>query len=123
MSLRWTIDPQQRLITAVAEGDITRADFEAFLDASKTAGAQHYRKLFDGTRGTIRMAPEEFMLLGARMRANHETVRMGPLAAIMPAGDAEAISRVLGMLAAADRPMRVFRKVTAARRWIASLPR
>lgn len=110
-------------MTMVADGDITRADFEALLNATKAAGAHDYRKLFDGTRGTVRMAPEEIMLLGARMRANHETVRMGPLAAIMPAGDAEAISRVLGMLAAADRPMRVFRKVTAARRWIAGLPR
>ena len=123
MPLHWTIDPQDKLITAVAEGDITRGDFEAFLNASKAAGAQHYRKLFDGTRGTLRMASEDIMALGARMRASHETATMGALAAVVPDGDSEAISRVLGMLAAADRRMRVFRQVATARRWIAGLPR
>ena len=63
------------------------------------------------------------MALGARMRASHDKGPIGALAAVMPAEHVEAIGRVLGMLAAAKRPMRVFGQVAAAHRWITSLPR
>ena len=63
MSLHWTIDPQQRLVTAVADGDVTRAEFEAFLDAVRSAGADGYRKLFDGLRGDTQMSSEELLAL------------------------------------------------------------
>ena len=123
MSLHWTIDPQQRLVTAVADGDVTRAEFEAFLDAMRNAGAYSYRKLFDGLRGDTQMGPEELLALGARMRASHEEGPIGALAAVISDDKAELVARVLGILATAKRPMRVFRQITPARRWINRLPR
>jgi len=123
MPLQWTIDPKQRLVTAVADGDVTRADFDAFLDAVKAANAYPYRKLFDGLRGETRMGPDELLALGARMRASHETGPIGPLAAVIPDEKADLVARVLGILATAKRPMRVFRQIAPARRWINRLPR
>ena len=79
MSLHWTIDPQKKLVTAVAEGNVTRVEFDAFLDDMKRAGADSYRKLFDGGRGDTHMEAEDIMALGARMRASHEKGPMGPL--------------------------------------------
>src|SRR4051794_32372043 len=111
MPLQWTIDPKQRLVTAVADGDVTRADFDAFLDAVKAANAYPYRKLFDGLRGETRMGPDELLALGARMRASHETGPIGPLAAVIPDEKADLVARVLGILATAKRPMRVFRQI------------
>lgn len=123
MPFYWDIDPQQRLVTAVAEGDVTRAEVEAYLDAVGQAGAYAYRKLFDGRQARIRMTPEEMMALGVRMRATHaEGHTMGALAAVLPDEHMKAAGRVLGMLAAADRPMRVFRQIGPARKWIRSLP-
>ncbi len=121
MPLHWTIDPQEKLVTAVAEGDVTRVEFDAFLDDMTRAGADTYRKLFDGARGDTHMAPEDILALGVRMRAMHERGPMGPLAVVVPVGHVETIGRVLGMLAAAKRPMRVFRQFGAARRWISNL--
>ena len=123
MPLQWTIDPRQRLVTVIAEGDVTRADFDTFLDAVKAANAYSYRKLFDGLRGDTRMEPEELLALGARMRASHEQGPIGPLAAVIPDEKADLVARVLGILATAERPMRVFRQVAPARRWINRLPR
>jgi len=109
MTLRWEIDPEQKFVTAVAEGNVTRAEFDAFLDALCQAQAHGYRKLFDGKRGATRMDAEDIMALGTRMRASHDKGPVGALAAVVPNDHVEAVGRVLGMLAAAQRPMRVFR--------------
>ena len=122
MPLTWTIDPDQRLVTAVAEGEVTRACFEAYLDAIDQADALGYRKLFDGTRGAISMEREDVLALGVRMRTSHATGPMGALAVVVPGEVEEQFGRVLGMLASAERPMRVFHAVGPARKWIGSLP-
>ena len=121
MPLHWTIDPQQKLITVVAKGDVTRAEFEALLDAMSAAGAHAYRKLFDGELGRTDMAPADAMALGVRMRAEHATGPMGPLAVVLPEKYAGLAGQALGMLAAADRPMRVFGAIAPARRWLGNL--
>jgi len=122
MPLHWTIYPEQKLMTAVAEGEVTRAEFEAYLDAMGAADAHGYRKLFDGAHGEAHMPAEEILALGVRMRSSHATGPMGPLPVVVPDALAEPLGRVLGMLAAARRPMRVFGEVEAARKWIGSLP-
>ena len=123
MPLTWTIDPDQRLVTAVAEGEVTRANFDAYLDAMEQADTHGYRKLFDGTRGTIGMGPEDVLALGVRMRASHTTGQMGALAVVVPGEVEEPFGRVLGMLASAERPMRVFRAIGPARKWIERVAR
>ena len=123
MPLTWTIDPVERLVTAVANGDVTRDEVDAYLTALGEADAYPYRKLFDGSRGDTRMGPDDLLSLGVRMRALHGTGPMGALAVVVPERHAELLARVLGMLATAERPMRVFADVALARKWIASLPR
>lgn len=121
MSLKWTTDPESRLITAIADGDVTRCDVEALLGEMASSGAMTYRKLFDGSQGDTRMSPEDLLVLGVRFREFHAMGPMGPLAVVVPDDKAELVARVLGMLAAADRPMRVFRTLAPARRWLESL--
>jgi hypothetical protein len=121
MSLHWKIDPETRSITVVADGDVSRLDIETLLDEMASRGAMTYRKLFDGSRGDTKMGPDELLMLGVRFRAFHAQGPMGPLAVVVPDDKAELVARVLGMLAAADRPMRVFRTPAPARRWLESL--
>lgn len=119
MTLHWTIDPTEKLITATAEGGVTRAEFEAFLDAIGGAGAHGYRKLFDGAHGEPDMEPHDILALGVRMRTTHAEGPIGALAAVVPGEMADELGRMLGMLATAKRPMRVFREIGPARKWIA----
>jgi hypothetical protein len=121
MSLNWKIDPEARLITAIADGDVSRRDVETLLDEMASREAMTYRKLFDGSRGDTKMGPDDLLILGVRFRAFHAQGPMGPLAVVVPDDKAELVARVLGMLAAADRPMRVFRTPVPARRWLESL--
>jgi hypothetical protein len=123
MPLHWTIDPQERLATATAEGDITRAEIETFHEELRQAGGFAYRKLFDGTRARLAMGPDDLMAVGVRLRASHDEGPIGPLAVVVPEDQFDRVAHVLGMLAAADRKMRVFRQVGPARKWIDSLPR
>ncbi len=121
MSLDWTIDPEARLIVVVANGDVARGEINVLLDEMIAREAMAYRKLFDGSRGDTSMTSEELLMLGVRFRAIHAQGRMGPLAVVVAEHKAEIVAQVLGMLAAADRPMRVFRTPALARRWLESL--
>lgn len=121
MSLDWTIDAETRLVVIVADGEVTRREMDILLDELIAKEALAYRKLFDGSWGDTSMTSEELLMLGVRFRAIHTQGRMGPLAVVVAEHKAELVARVLGMLAVADRPMRVFRAPALARRWLESL--
>lgn len=117
MPLYWLIDSRRKLVTVACEGDVTRADVIEYLDAVEGAGALTYCKLFDGTAFETSMTTADMLEIGARFRSYHNQP-IGPLAMVLPPDKADLFARVLGMLAAADRPMRVFRRLAPARRWI-----
>src|SRR4051812_27971605 len=120
MPLRWKIDPDDRIVVVVADGQVCRAEVDRMLDDMVTAGALGYRKLFDGASGETAMSPMELLSLGIRMRSFHNQGPMGPLAVIVPAEKWGIIARVLGMLATARRPMRIFNDAPGAYRWLRS---
>jgi len=120
MPLHWTIDSRLRLFVVTADGFVDFAEVNRMLDAMVGADVHGYRKMFDGTRGDTRMSPTELLSLGVRMRSIHATRPMGPLAIVIPEDKYYLVARVLGMLAAAKRPMRVFRDAKKARQWLDS---
>jgi len=122
MSLLWKIDPQQRIMTMVTDGDVTFAEVNACLDAHATGDTLTYRKLFDGSRGSTSMSQEELLAIGWRIRNYHQSAKVGPLAAVFAPDEMELMSRILGMLAVADRPMRVFVDGEKARQWLDKQP-
>jgi hypothetical protein len=122
MAIHWTIDSKHRLMTVVAEGEVTRPEFEAYLDVIDNAELYTYRKLFDGSGGDAGMDAEDILAVGVRMRSAHQTHAVGPLAVVVSEDKIAMVSRVLGMLAAADRPMRVFHEAGPAREWILKQP-
>ncbi len=122
MPLYWTIDSRQKLVTVTCEGDVTRADLVDYLNVVEGAGALTYCKLFDGTAFQTSMTALDMLEIGARFR-NYHARPIGPLAIVLPPDKADLFARVLGILAAADRPMRVFTRLAPARRWIETFVR
>ena len=118
MPLHWTIDTEQRLMIAVAEGDVTRAEVEDYLDAIVSAGALTYHKVFDASKGDTSMNADDLLPLGVRVRSFHALGTMGALAIVVPPGRGKRLHRAFGMLAVADRPMRIFDEAAPAYRWI-----
>ena len=125
MPLHWTVDSKERLVITIADGDITREEAESYIAAVNGAGPHSYRKLFDGSGGQTRMTAEDMLALGVQIRAWQAAGagNPGPIAVVVPPDKAELVSRLLGILATADRPMRVFAESEPARRWIESLPK
>jgi hypothetical protein len=120
MPVYWTIDSKQKLVVVTAEGDVTHADAEDYLDVIEGGGALAYRKLYDGRGGNVVMNHDEMMAIAARFRSYHHRP-VGALAIVLPHDKAEPAARVLGVLASADRPMRLFISLAQARRWIDGL--
>jgi hypothetical protein len=120
MPIHWTIDSRQRLVSVTAEGAITRADADGYLDAIERADAVAYHKLLDFSAATIAMDHEDVMAVGVRIRNAHSHP-VGALALILSDDRSEAVARILGILAAAERPIRIFVTLLPAQRWIESL--
>jgi hypothetical protein len=119
MPLYWTIDSKERFVTVTSEGGVTRADADRYLDAVDGGRAVAYRKLFDGRSGTVAMDHDDLMAIGARFRSYHDRP-VGALAIVLTEEGAASVARILGILASADRPMRLFTSLPAAERWIGS---
>ena len=120
MPVYWTIDSKRQLVVVTAEGDVTHADAEDYLDVIEGGGALGYRKLYDGTGGNVVMSHDEIMAIAARFRSYHHRP-VGALAIVLPHDKTEPVARMLGVLASADRPMRLFINLAQARRWIDGL--
>ena len=123
MAMHYVIDSRERLVSVTAEGGITRADVDAYLEAVIGAGALEYRKLFDWRAGMPEMDFAEVMSVLAVVKSHHDRPH-GPLAVVVSDQQRQSneLARVLGVLLSARRPMRVFSSVLTARRWLESNP-
>ena len=118
MPLYWTIDSKERVFTGSGEGEVTFADAMALLDALAGARALPYRKLFDGRAVLSSMTGEELLAVCAKIRGLHERGPVGALAIVCTPEQTVTFGRLLGALAAADRPIKMFARLQPARTWL-----
>ena len=118
MPLYWTIDSKEGLFTGSGEGDVTFADAIALLDALAGAKALSYRKLFDGRTVLSSMTGEDLLGVCAKIRAYHERGPVGALAIVCTPEQTVTFARLLGALASADRPIKMFPSLRQARAWL-----
>jgi len=129
VGLHWFIDSRKQLIVVTAEGPVTRVDIDDLLDAVTGAKALGYRKLVDATAGKFAMSAIDLMAVGVRVRSLHAG-SVGAVALVLPERlprddepeDAPSlVARLLGILASAKRPFRLFKSVASAKHWLESL--
>jgi len=115
------MDSRLQLFVATCDGNVDLTEVNNMLDAIVGANGLVFRKLFDGTHGETKMTALEILTVGVRIRElQSEAVDHGPLAIVVPDDKYVLLSRVLGILAAARRPMRVFKGADRARKWLDS---
>jgi hypothetical protein len=90
----------------------------SLLEALAGARALSYRKLFDGQVVQSTMTGDELLAVCAKIRAYHEQGPIGALAMVATPEQTARCARLLGALAAADRPMKVFTNLQKARTWL-----
>ena len=102
-----------------ASGIVKAAEFADMVEAALGAGAIGYAKLFDGSAPDLRITREDLLLIGANLRRLHVHAELGALAVVLAPRKHDAAARLLGILATAQRPMRLFTSRSAAEKWIA----
>ena len=118
MPLQWTVSRPTRLVIAVAKDELRLKDIENYLDEILAAGALPYRKIFDTTGATLKLDEDDLMALGARIRAYIPLGPIGPLAIVATTERSYGQARMFTALADANRPIKIFRELHAARRWL-----
>ena len=120
VALTWTVNAEARIVFVTARGDVSRAEFDAFLDWVVANDALAYGKLFDGSAGDTSMGYMDLLAIGWRLKSYHDRP-VGALAIVLPPDKFELVARILGILATAKRPMRLFKTRAAAQRWLFEL--
>jgi hypothetical protein len=121
MPIKVKVDHARRYVEAVAEGEVSLEDIEAFMDAVIVADALPYRKLFDGRTAYGKYTDEEVMRLAARLSAYASLGRRGAAALVSSVKYYDLASRVLN-LDSREHPSRVFLDIDEARRWLDAQP-
>ena len=121
MPLKWKISHADKSVEATAIGHVSLQDIERYLDDVMVSEALPYRKLFETSPATGGLTDEEMMLLGARLSAYAGSGRkLGPIAIVAPANAIRQQAQLFATLAPADRPLKIFKTVEAARKWLAT---
>ena len=118
MPIHWTISKSTKLVVAVCKDAVTRQDIEGYLDAVVVADTLAYRKIFDMTQATANLPDEDMMALGARIRAYATMGELGPLAIVASTPESYERAHLFAALADAKRPLKIFRELHLARRWL-----
>jgi hypothetical protein len=119
MALHWYIESREKLFVVVADGHVALEEAQQMLDALVDFGAMGYRKLFDGILAETRMTSYELLTLGVRIRALHAgDAPLGPVAVVLPHDKRPPLMRLMGIMAAARRPLRIFNDLESARKWL-----
>jgi hypothetical protein len=118
MPIQWTISKPSRLVVAVCRSTLTRQDIEGYLDALVVADVLAYRKIFDMTQSEPSLSDDDMMALGARIRAYATTSGIGPLAIVASTPQSFERAHLFAALAEARRPIKIFKELHEARRWL-----
>lgn len=122
MPIHWTISHPTRLVVAVCRDIVSLADIEAYLDGVVVAGAMPYRKIFELHDAVAGLGDDDMLALGARIQAFASVPEpMGPLAIVALTDEQYEYARRYAALAAARRPLKIFRELHLARQWLDSL--
>jgi hypothetical protein len=122
MPLEWKISHPDRMVEAVGKGPVGLQDIERYLDDVMVSEALPYRKIFDASQATSALTDNDMMMLGARMSAYVGLGPLGPLAIVAPSTSVRQQARLFEALAPADRPLKIFKTVKAARTWLNATP-
>lgn len=120
MPIYVTVYHLDRMIIGKTEGEVTLADLEGYFAAIVKARALPYRKIFDASRGTSTLTPEDVGAFRERMMAFVERGKgkVGPFAVVTGAERHNRLADICRTVADADRPMKVFNDIHAARAWL-----
>lgn len=115
----FTIDifPPDRMVVAVARGEISLADLMMLVKELIDSGTLPYRKIIDITSATSAIGKDELESIAERLRSVPVLKPRGPLAIVADSNRGE-LGRMFMSLTSDERPVQVFRSIHEARKWL-----
>ena len=118
MPVHWTISHPSRLVVAVTKGDVSVADIEKYFAGVTADGAMAYAKIFEITHTPEALNDENLNALGQRVVFYAQHGQVGPVAIVAASEESYQKASVFAAAAKVSRPLKIFRELHAARRWI-----
>jgi hypothetical protein len=122
MPVHWTVSHPQRLVVAVAKGDVTVADIEQYFAGVTAEGGMSYRKIFEITHTPRALTQENLQALGQRVVFYAQHGQIGPVAIVAASDESYTQAQVFAGAAKVSRPLQIFREMHVARQWLDSQP-
>jgi len=123
MTLRWKIDPAERLVTLKTSGDLGFHELEAYLRDVADARALSFRKLWDARDGRSLLRADEIDSYVATIERYALWQPLGPYAVVVGPDEGLAHDSLLSrLLSTPDRPIRLFSDVVEAQNWLKVQP-
>jgi hypothetical protein len=115
----FTIDifPPDRMVVAVARGEISLADLMMLVKELVDSGTLTYRKIIDITSATSTIGQDQLESIAERLRSVPVAKPRGPLAIVADSNRGE-LGRLFMSLTSDERPVQVFRSIHEARKWL-----
>lgn len=123
MPIYVTVYHLDKTIVGKTDGEVTLADLEGYLAAVVKARAVSYSKIFDATRGASALTPDDVNSFRTRITAFVERGqgRIGPFAVVAGQERDNRLANICRTVADANRPMKIFNDIHAARAWLAEM--
>jgi len=118
MPIHLDVSHLDRIVIAVVIGDANAEEVTDLGRRFSAAGTRHYRKILDTTAGTLVMNDAEVAVLVANLRARPKADARGPLAFVVDPKRAAPVAEKYAELTTAERPVKIFHSLHAARRWL-----
>jgi hypothetical protein len=118
MPIIWGVNHAARLVSAKATGELSRTDFEDYLDGLVAAATLSFRKVLDMADSRLALSSEDMAALGARIRGHESMGPMGSVAIIAGSDELYDQIRLFESVVDADRPLKIFRDREMAYAWL-----
>jgi hypothetical protein len=112
-----TTNAMDRMVVAVASGNLTLEDLVALRQGLLKADHCAYRKIVEINTATTTLDEKTLSGLATFIMRAESTTPCGPLAIVTTADDA-GLAHMFAALTTDKRPARVFRSIHEARRWL-----
>ena len=118
MPVHWTVSHPARLVVAFAKDEVKVEDIEQYFTGVTAEGAMAYRKIFEIGATPMALTEDGLKSLGQRVVLYAQHGQVGPVALVAGSDESFAQAQVFAAAATAGRPLRIFREMHAARRWL-----
>ena len=116
--MSWCISHPNRLVIAVAKGELDPQDMMEFVTRIDAANARPYRKMVDVTGVTALFSAEKIRRFAQLIRRREDESEVGPIGVVAGSPDAHRQAVLFAKHAQRYRPIRVFHEQHDARKWL-----